>query len=179
MKGLNSGKGRDGVNLVIFGLVVFLLAGLGFTLLALRGALTTDMGDQVSFKPQERPLEPPLGSVPVGKTERVLPREVAAKVLRNPVSSTPASLENGKRLYEIYCALCHGPDGKGGGPIAAKFIPPPDLTLPLFVDRTDGFIYETIRSGGPLMPTQGEALAPQERWDIVNYLRKLQGSSKK
>jgi len=27
------------------------------------------------------------------------------------------------------CALCHGPDGKGGGPLAiAKNLPPPDLT---------------------------------------------------
>lgn len=166
-----------GLNLVIFGVAALVLAGAGFTVLALRGALTTEMGDQVSFKPQERPLEPPPGSVAVGNKERVLPRELAAKVFRNPVPSTPASLENGKRLYETYCSLCHGPEGKGGGAVAAKFIPPPDLTLPLFVERTDGFIYETIRSGGPLMPAQGEALTPQERWDIVNYVRKLQGRS--
>jgi mono/diheme cytochrome c family protein len=99
----------------------------------------------------------------------------AGKKLRNPVEPTPASLENGKRLYQVYCALCHGPDAKGGGSISPKFIPPPDLTLQMFRQRTDGFLYVTIRSGGPLMPSQGEALSVKERWDIVNYLRSLQG----
>ena len=60
--------------------------------------------------------------------------------------------------------------------MATKFIPPPDLTLQMFRDRTDGFLYATIRDGGALMPGQKEALSPHERWDIVNYLRKLQGN---
>lgn len=99
----------------------------------------------------------------------------AGKRLQNPVMPTAASIENGKRLFKIYCALCHGRDGKGGGPVATKFIPPPDLMLEIFRRRTDGFLYATIRSGGPLMPPQGEALSVKERWDIVNFVRYLQG----
>ncbi len=102
-------------------------------------------------------------------------RMEAGEQLRNPITPTAASVENGKRLFEIYCALCHGPDGKGGGPIATKFVPPPDLTLDMFRQRQDGFIYGTIRDGGALMPGQGGAISPRERWDIVNYLRHLQG----
>lgn len=101
-------------------------------------------------------------------------RVEAGERLRNPVEPTDASIENGKRLFDIYCALCHGPDGKGGGPIATKFVPPPDLTLDIFRQRTDGFLYATVRDGGALMPGQAEALSPQERWDIVNYIRRLQ-----
>ncbi len=41
----------------------------------------------------------------------------------------------------------------------------------------DGFLYATIRDGGALMPGQGDALSPRERWDIVNYLRHLQQKS--
>jgi mono/diheme cytochrome c family protein len=48
----------------------------------------------------------------------------------------------------------------------------------LFRQRTDGFLYATIRDGGALMPGQGEALSPRERWDVVNYLRVLQGKGK-
>jgi mono/diheme cytochrome c family protein len=35
----------------------------------------------------------------------------------------------GKQMYKDYCAACHGPDGKGGGPAAAYLMTqPPDLT---------------------------------------------------
>jgi mono/diheme cytochrome c family protein len=159
---------------MIFGIVMLLLAGGGLAGLALHGALTTNMADQPSLKPQERPLEPAPGSVPLEKWERALNREEAGKALLNPVSPTSASLQNGKHLYGVYCALCHGPEGKGGGPVAAKFVPPPDITVSFFQQRSDGFLYETIRSGGPLMPGQGEGLTTTERWDIVNYLRSLQ-----
>jgi mono/diheme cytochrome c family protein len=105
-------------------------------------------------------------------------RVKAGERLRNPVEPITASVENGKRLFLIYCTLCHGLDAKGGGPVAPKFIPPPDLTLDVFRQRTDGFLYATIRDGGALMPGQGEALSPRERWDVVNYLRVLQGKGK-
>jgi len=35
----------------------------------------------------------------------------------------------GPDLFQMYCATCHGRDGKGGGPAAAALkVPPPDLT---------------------------------------------------
>ena len=36
---------------------------------------------------------------------------------------------SGKQLYSSYCALCHGSDGKGGGPFSSQLkVWPPDLT---------------------------------------------------
>lgn len=36
----------------------------------------------------------------------------------------------GKDLFELYCASCHGRDGKGNGPVAAALkTAPPDLQL--------------------------------------------------
>lgn len=38
-------------------------------------------------------------------------------------------LDNGGRTYLRYCALCHGIDGRGGGPLAESLEKqPPDLT---------------------------------------------------
>ncbi|RMF84868.1 MAG: cytochrome c [Nitrospinota bacterium] len=134
-----------------------------------------DMVDQPSLKPQERPLSPPPNTVPVQGKAPQMNRLEAAEKLRNPVPPTPESLERGKRLFAIYCALCHGKDARGNGPVAKKFVPPPNLTLELFKQRTDGYLYGTITNGGALMPSQAENLSPTERWDVVNYLRSLQG----
>lgn len=133
-----------------------------------------DMKDQPSIRSQESPRKIPPHSVPRQGKELPMDRIEAGKKLNNPIKATASSLDRGKRLYEIYCALCHGDDAKGKGPVAGKFVPPPDLTLDVFRKRPDGFLYETIRAGGPIMPGQGEALTPEERWDIVNYLRSLQ-----
>ena len=36
---------------------------------------------------------------------------------------------DGPALYKAYCAVCHGPNARGGGPMAMSLkVPPPDLT---------------------------------------------------
>ncbi|HZD40145.1 MAG TPA: c-type cytochrome, partial [Terriglobales bacterium] len=132
-----------------------------------------DMSEQPSIKPQEAPRLPPVHSVPTQGKEPKMDRLKAGRELKNPVKPTAASVGNGKQLFDIYCTACHGADAKGNGPVAKKFVPPPDLTLEAIRKRPDGFIYEQITSGGPIMPGQGEALRPRERWEIVNYLRTL------
>jgi mono/diheme cytochrome c family protein len=133
-----------------------------------------DMKDQPSIRPQQDPRRPPAGTVPREGWERPMTREEAGRLLKNPVTPTAGSVEHGRQLFQLYCAVCHGPDAKGMGPVAPKFIPPPDLTLPIFRERTDGFIYGTIRNGGALMPPLAEVLSPDERWHIVNFIRSLQ-----
>jgi mono/diheme cytochrome c family protein len=127
--------------------------------------------------PGERVFRMPAGVVPRGG-ELIIPREqrdVAAKA-PNPVKMSDASVAIGREHYTTFCAPCHGAEGKGGvtGPVATKFIPPPDLTNPeLQKQRTDGYWHSYIVVGGAVMPAYGEALSSQEAWHVVNFLRAL------
>src|SRR3989449_8700129 len=49
----------------------------------------------------------------------------AGRELGNPYHPTPQTLEEGKVLFETYCMVCHGQQGRGDGPIAGKIPPPP------------------------------------------------------
>ncbi len=127
--------------------------------------------------PGERVFRMPAGVVPRGG-DLIIPREqrdVATKA-PNPVKMSDASVAIGREHFTTFCAPCHGAGGKGGvtGPVATKFIPPPDLTNPeLQKQRTDGYWHSYIVVGGAVMPAYGEALSSQEAWHVVNFLRAL------
>jgi mono/diheme cytochrome c family protein len=127
--------------------------------------------------PGERNFPMPAGVVARGK-EAVIPkeqREIATK-MPNPVRMSAPSVAVGRERYVTMCAPCHGPEGKGGvtGPVATKFIPPPDLTnADLQKARTDGYWHSYIMVGGAVMPAYGETMSSQEAWHVVNYLRSL------
>ncbi len=136
-----------------------------------------NMTQTAKIVPGERNFTMPAGVVPRGG-DLILPkeqREAAAKE-PNPVKPTPASLAIGKARFTTFCVPCHGPEGKGGvtGPVAVKFIPPPDLTsFEIQKNLTDGFIHSYIMAGGAVMPAYGEALSSTEAWDITNYVRSI------
>ncbi len=105
------------------------------------------------------------------------PYEVAGVLTRNPYPATEASIARGDSLYATVCWSCHGKSMAGDGPIAAKFIPPPDLLAETSRGRTDGYLYMYIRHGGAIMPSYGNAMTQQDGWDLVNYIRHMQKTS--
>ncbi len=94
--------------------------------------------------------------------------------LKNPTAPTEASLVNGRKLFEINCAVCHGPAGKGDGPALKYGIPAPALVTDHAKGLSDGYIWGMIRNGRGAMPTY-DRIEEMERWDVVNYVRGLQG----
>jgi mono/diheme cytochrome c family protein len=135
--------------------------------------LHLDMVDQPSFRPQRDPLPLAEGSVAVG-AEPAMTQETADQLV-NPAPADAASLERGRNLFQIYCLSCHGAAGRGDGPVATKISRPANLIAGKYRAHKDGFFYYVIRAGnGGLMPPQAESMYPRERWDVVNYIRKLQ-----
>ena len=162
----------------VFILTLLIVAAAGGLMgVALVVRWSDNMTQTPRIMPGERVFRMPAGVVPRGG-ELVIPkeqRELAARV-PNPVRGTSESIAIGRERYATFCAPCHGPEARGGvtGPVATKFIPPPDLTnLELQKQRTDGYWHSYIVVGGAVMPAYGEALSSEEAWHIVNFLRSL------
>ncbi|UTY60969.1 cytochrome c [Massilia sp. erpn] len=96
------------------------------------------------------------------------------------VQASPSLADNlnGKNLYLQRCAICHGADIKGTGPLAKKSNPPtPDLTTSAFKKRLNdypGVIVSSVilRPNGDLIPKtlkeNGVKLAPYA-WKVQDF----------
>lgn len=131
-----------------------------------------DMFTQPSHKAQSEATLPfPEGTVSTKGRISLKDRDEAAK-LKNIVPPTPKSIERGKFLFDVYCVTCHGETGVGNGIVGQKFVPPADLTSDYVQSKPDGDIYYTITNGGlAIMPMQGDAILPDDRWNVVNYIK--------
>jgi len=129
-------------------------------------------------------FSPPDGTLPVSGGEWRLDDndDTSANALENPQPMSLPSLENGRLHFERYCATCHGDTGMGDGPVSMMG----DLRGPLLgvlpisgpasiaKVRSDGHLYTTIRNGRRRMPGY-DRIPARDRWDIVNYVRYLNG----
>jgi len=93
----------------------------------------------------------------------------------NPTPVSDTSLANGHRYFQINCSPCHGDKGMGDGPATKFGMPGINLITDVTRGRTDGYIFGMIRNGRGLMPPYNR-IEEADRWDVVNYLRGLQGS---
>lgn len=56
------------------------------------------------------------------------PAPAGTTVKHVPITNAPSN--SGKEMFQSYCAVCHGTDGKGNGPAASAMkTAPPDLTV--------------------------------------------------
>lgn len=142
----------------------------GLLFLAVTGC--GEMYHQPAYRPQDPPrLVPPVGAVPVTGQEPVYPG-LDGSGLANPIPNDQESFRRGQVLYNTNCAVCHGLQGIGNGPVAPAYAPQPaDLTMPRVQNLTDGDLFLRITNGFSTMPAFRKQLEPGERWDIVNYVR--------
>ena len=107
------------------------------------------------------------------------PQAVATMAsLVNPVEMSAASVNRGRIQFQINCAVCHGVAGLGNGPVLKYGMFPPAIGAAAnpAASMPDGQIFGIIRNGRGLMPSYNR-IEEFDRWDIVNYLRTLQGKA--
>jgi mono/diheme cytochrome c family protein len=88
-----------------------------------------------------------------------------------PAGPAQAQVERGKQIYEDKCTLCHGSDGKGNGPAASSFSPPPvDFTTPGFwKGDVDKKIADSIENGKGAMPALD--LSSKQIREVIDYMK--------
>jgi len=93
----------------------------------------------------------------------------------NPLPRTNRILSAGQQLYQEQCLLCHGPTGRGDGPVGRALSPPPaDLQVHMIPGvHDDAQIFEWIELGYPdsQMPAFGEHLTADDIWSLVHFIR--------
>lgn len=99
-----------------------------------------------------------------------------------------ALLERGRNRYDIYCAPCHGYDGRGQGMVpervkasgglwqARNLVEAPDAkgNGGVVVQMPNGQLFNTISNGFNTMMGYAAQIPHADRWAIVAYVRALQ-----
>ncbi len=115
------------------------------------------------------------GKIPYGYIDSAEGYELAKVNLKSPLEVNSENLAQGKLLYNINCATCHGIKGDGQGVLAQreKF-----LGIPNYKDMpiTEGSIYHVIMYGRNLMGSHASQLREKERWQVVQYVQELKSS---
>lgn len=138
-----------------------------------------------AYRGNEPPkLSPPPDAVPItgalaGHQLAPDPQQVAQ--VRNPLEASQANLQAGARIYQVNCAVCHGPQGAGDGPMVPHFQQPPPGVPPsvpsnlrqVVGQRNDGQLYLTISNGGLNMPPFGRLLSSDQIWQVILHLRTM------
>ena len=175
----SAGRQKDGRRF----LCGVLLAAVG---LALGGC--GNMKDQAYLRPEEpsRHLPrgtsaqlPPTHTVPHAThfaDEAVLTGERDGHLVTEfPLRITPELLARGRQRFEIYCAVCHGPDGYGDGIVVRRGFPaPPSYHDPRLRNAPPGYFFRVMTRGFGAMYSYADRLSVEDRWAVAAYIRALQ-----
>ena len=97
------------------------------------------------------------------------------------------SISQGGNIFRVSCVPCHGGSGKGDGQVVKRGYPAPSesLTTGTSTKMKDGQLFHIITYGKypegaktpprfPRMPSFASQLSPNQRWDVINYIRSMQ-----
>ena len=123
---------------------------------------------------QELPAEP------AASVESCTGTTTEACIVRQFKDSQEASVIRGRLVFQNYCTLCHGPQGRGDGRAAKLHTPRPFNLTTSTAPRY--YIADMVSKGGEAMgrgkgmPPWGEQLTDEQLADILNYLFTLRVS---
>jgi mono/diheme cytochrome c family protein len=138
-----------------------------------------ESADTIPFRSNPQMSVPTVGSAAPGFEYNRLPMPqsiVAMASIPNPTPADSASVTRGRVEFQINCAVCHGPLGMANGPATRYGMAGIAIGAGSNAanNLSDGYIFGMIRNGRGLMPPYNR-IEESDRWDIVNYLRTIQG----
>ena len=96
-----------------------------------------------------------------------------------PMQITATDLDRGQERFNIYCSVCHGPLGDGGGMIPRRgFRRPPTYHDDRLRSAPVGYFFDVITNGFGNMPDYSAQVEAADRWRIIAYIRALQLSQR-
>ena len=158
-------------------------------------------GTEEEYYKYATPKKPVVGTVPRGSSDNVsIPKAVSVaeypyadteegrtramnELVNNPLDITEIGLAQGKELYGVYCGICHGDKGDGGGYLVRDDggvypVQPANFLTDEFVSASNGRYYHSIIYGRNLMGNYRGKLNYEERWQVIHYIRSLQAKDK-
>lgn len=104
--------------------------------------------------------------------------DLALNAARKFFKVTDVSVEDSKRLYLHYCAICHGDEGKGDGFNSYNLDPKPkSFADSTFLEKADSnYVLNVIEGGGKavgisaMMPPYGRTLTYEEIEKLAEYV---------
>ncbi|MGA2103169.1 MAG: cytochrome c [Candidatus Sulfotelmatobacter sp.] len=93
-----------------------------------------------------------------------------------PFPVTKEVLERGQERFNIYCAPCHSRVGDGNGFVPSRGFArkPPSFHIERLEKAPAGYFFDVITNGFGIMPDYASQIPPQDRWNIIAYVRALQ-----
>lgn len=85
-------------------------------------------------------------------------------------------MKEAQRLFNINCAICHGPNLDAQGPLATggKVPAVANLTLALYVNMRVGTMFHSITYGKNNMGSYASQLTREQRWMVIQYVKSRQ-----
>ena len=90
----------------------------------------------------------------------------------SPTRYSVASIVRGRQAFADHCVMCHGPEGRGDGSLAASLrVKPADLTSDHIYAHTDGDLLWWITRGiADVMPGFDSVLDEDTRWSLIDFM---------
>jgi mono/diheme cytochrome c family protein len=134
-----------------------------------------------NFKDGKTLQSPVAGTIPRG----FLPLHFAAtpedaaragNTLQSAVRLDDAQVvSRGAIVFSNFCTPCHGGTGKGDGLVVQRGYPaPPSLYADNARKIKDGQIFHILTYGQKNMPAYASQLSPEDRWNVIAFVRSLQ-----
>jgi len=136
-------------------------------------------GEYEIFPEEQEALQVEEASIPRGFTpyeyeDSAEGYDKAKEELKNPLPYTEANLAEGRQLYTIYCATCHGDKGNGKGYLVER---EKILGVPSYDDQgraiTEGSVYHVMWHGINTMGSYASQMDNEELWLVDHYVMQL------